>query len=64
MTPAIERAAAAAAEAAAARVAEGLREVPGVRVTVSGGDVVVEGRGLARRALGESLLRWPAEAGR
>ncbi len=64
MTPAIEARAEAAAETAAARVAEGLREVSGVRVTVSGGDVVIEGKALARRALVEPALRWPAEAGR
>lgn len=62
MTPTIEARARVAAEAAAARVAEGLRDVPGVRVTVSGGEVVVEGRGLARRVLGEPALRWPGEA--
>ncbi|KQT34670.1 hypothetical protein ASG29_00410 [Sphingomonas sp. Leaf412] len=61
---AVERAAARAAEGAVARatgrVADVLRDVPGVTVSAEAGRVVVAGRGLVRRMLTDARLRWVA----
>jgi hypothetical protein len=50
---------AAAAERAAARLAEAARAgLPGVTVEAEPGRVVLTGRGLERRRLGDPALRW------
>jgi hypothetical protein len=51
-----EAAVAEAVERLAARLGEA---VPGAEVTVEPGQVVLSGRGLARRMLAEPGLRWP-----
>lgn len=62
MTPGVERRAALAVAATVARVAERLRAVPRVRVSEGDDGVIVEGRGLRRRAAEEPTLRWPGAA--
>lgn len=62
MTPAIEARMRAAVAGVVARVAAGLVEVPGVRVAPGDGEIVVEARGLRRRAVEEPALRWPGAA--
>ena len=61
---ALERIAARAAQGAVARarrrVAEVLRDVPGLTVSEDAGRVVVAGRGLVRRMLSDARLRWVA----
>lgn len=57
---AVERRAARAVERRAADLAAALaRALPGVGVAREGGDVVLSGRGLARRVLDEPALRDP-----
>ena len=56
MSGAVERIAAARAEAVADRLVAALAGEPGVRVTREGGDVIVTGRALDTVA----ALRWPA----
>jgi hypothetical protein len=59
MTPGVEARMRVAVAAVIARVAARLRVVPGVRVTEVADGVVLEGRGLLRRAVEEPALRWP-----
>ncbi|PAX07005.1 hypothetical protein [Sphingomonas lenta] len=57
----LERRAARVVEARAGELAAAYGQVlPGVRVEVEGGDVVLSGRGLAGRVLDEPALRDPA----
>jgi hypothetical protein len=60
MSARVERAAEARARAVAVRLAGAAeRALPGVSVRAEDDRVVLEGRGLARRALDEPALRWP-----
>lgn len=62
MTPGVERHAARAVASRLVRVADRLRAIPGVLVREAGDRVVIEGRGLRRRAAEEPALRWPGGA--
>ena len=59
MTPGVERVAAAAVARAAGRVAQRVRAVPDLSVSVEEGAVTVRGRALRRRLVEEPALgRW------
>ena len=64
----LEKRAAGVAEARALARGERVREradaVPGVRAEVTGGDVVLSGRGLGRRMVTDAALRWVVEESR
>ncbi len=61
MSGAIERAAAARAEAAAGRIADALA-AHGIEVRVAGATVTARAAGLHARRLAEPALRWPGAA--